>query len=69
MSEAGNDLGRSEWSHVDNNGTAVALWEIEGHEGASDYWIVISFSTNSVMYSYDIVYSQDDANRVIKEKF
>ncbi|MFL2905185.1 MAG: hypothetical protein ACJZ8W_09280 [Limisphaerales bacterium] len=63
------DLGSSEWSHTDNNGSEVVLWEIEGSETSSGYWIVIGFNSNSIMYSYDIVYSQDEADRVIKGKY
>ena len=67
--DASDDLGRSEWSHRDNNGSEVVMWEIEGSESTSGYWIVIGFSSNSIMYSYDIVYSQGEADRVIKEKY
>jgi len=31
--------------------------------------VVIGFNSNSIMYSYDIVYSQSEADRVIKEKY
>ena len=69
ITTARDDLGRSEWSHRDNNGSEVVMWEIEGSESTSGYWIVIGFSSNSIMYSYDIVYSQGEADRVIKEKY
>ena len=67
--DASDDLGRSEWSHADENGSKVVVWKVEASENTSESWIVVGFGTNSIMYSYDIVYDQDHVDRIIKEKY
>jgi len=63
------DLGRSEWRYADENGSEVVVWKVEASENTSERWIVVGFGTNSIMYSYDIVYDQDHVDRIIKEKY
>jgi hypothetical protein len=67
--EASDDLGTSEWRHADENGSEVVVWKVEASENTSERWIVVGFGTNSIMYSYDIVYDQDHVDRIIKEKY